>query len=70
MLAANRSAGVAQEVNLRNPLHTGDKAYKGGIHSGFENQGRRHHKSKTGVSVAPRKGLMFSKIVLKNKESY
>ena len=28
-----------------------------GIHPGFETQGRRHQKSKTGVSVAPRKGL-------------
>ena len=28
---------------------------------GFETQGRRHHKSNTGVSVAPRKGIMSSK---------
>ena len=34
--AANRSAGVAPEVNLRIPLCTGDKAFKWGIHSGFE----------------------------------
>ena len=27
-------------------------------HSGFETQRRCHHKSKTGVSVAPQKGLM------------
>ena len=27
-----------------------------GIHPGFETQGRHHQKSKTGVSVAPRKG--------------
>ena len=31
MLATNRSAGVAPEVNLRNPLHTGDKTYKGDV---------------------------------------
>ena len=36
-----------------------------GIHPGFETQGRRHQKSKTGVSVAPRKGLLSSKIFLK-----
>ena len=28
---------------------------------GFKTQRRRHQKSKTGVSVAPRKGLMSSK---------
>ena len=35
-----------------------------GIHPGFvtQGQGRRHQKSKTGVSMAPRKGLMSSKI--------
>ena len=34
--------------------HTSDKAWKGS-HPSFETQGRRHQKSKTGVSVAPRK---------------
>ena len=38
MLTAKRLAGVTPEVNLRNPLH---KAYKWGIHPGFETQ-RRH----------------------------
>ena len=28
MLATKKSAGVASEVNLRIPLHTGDKAHK------------------------------------------
>ena len=56
-----QSAGVAPERNLRNSWHAGDKARKRGIHPGFETQGRRHQKSKTGVSVAPGKGLMFSK---------
>ena len=59
--ARKRSTGVAPEVNLRNPLHAGDKAGKRGIHPGFETQGRRHQKSKTGVSVAPQKGLASSK---------
>ena len=45
MLACKQSAGDAPEVNLR-------------IHPGFEIQGTHHQKSKTGVSVAPRKGLM------------
>ena len=36
MLAAKKSAGVAPEVNMRKPLHTGDKAYKREIHPGFE----------------------------------
>ena len=38
-----------------------------GIHPGFETQGRHHQNSKTGVSVAPWKGLMSSKIYLKQK---
>ena len=33
------------------------KARKG-IHPGFETQGRLHQKSKTGVSMAPRKRLV------------
>ena len=32
-----------------------------GIHPGFKTPGRRHQKSKIGVSVAPQKGLMSSK---------
>ena len=43
--------------------HTSEEARKG-IHPGFENQ-----KSKTGVSVAPRKGLMSSKIFLKRHDT-
>ena len=38
--------------------HRGEKVPKKGIHPGFDTQGRYHQKSKTGVSVAPRKGLM------------
>ena len=36
------------------------------VHSGFETQRRRHQKSKLGVSVAPQKGLMSSKIKKNN----
>ena len=36
MMAAKRLGGVAAEVNLRNPLHTGEKAHKQGIHPGLE----------------------------------
>ena len=67
MLVTKRSAGVAAEVNLRNPLHTGNDAYKWRIHPGFENQGTYHQKSKTGVSMTPLKGLMSSKNCLKQK---
>ena len=42
MLATKRSAGVAPEVNLRNPLHAGDKAHKEGNYPDFEPQGRCH----------------------------
>ena len=61
MLTSIQSAGVIPEVNLRNSLHTGDKAHNRGIHPGFETQGRHRQKSKTGVSVAPRKGLYVLK---------
>ena len=53
---------ICFDVNLRNSLYAGRKARKRGIHPGFETQGRRYQKSKTGVSVAPQKGLMSSKI--------
>ena len=49
--------------NLKNPLHVDMEACKRGIHSDFETQGRRHQKSKTGVSVVPEKGLMSSQLV-------
>ena len=68
MLAAKRSAGVTPEVNLREhvtflPLPSTNKA----AHSGFETQRRHNQKSKTGVSVAPQKGLMSSKFFFKIK---
>ena len=39
--------------------YAGDEELKKKIHPGFEIQGRHHQKSKTGVSVAPHKGLVF-----------
>ena len=65
MLAAKRLAGVAPEVNLGEhvtymPLSSVNKV----AHSGFETQN-----SKTGVSVAPQKGLMSSKNFKKKKMS-
>ena len=55
MLGFKGSAGVAQEVNLRNPLHTGKKAPTQGIHLGLETQGWHHQKSKTGIPVVLQK---------------
>ena len=43
------------------PLHAGVEADKQGIYPGFETQCRHHQKSKTGVSLAPQKGLVSSK---------
>ena len=65
-MATKRSAGVVLEVNLREhvickPLPSVNKA----AHSGFEAQMRCHQKSKTGVSMAPKKGLMSSKKINK-----
>ena len=63
MLAAKRSAGVAPEVNLRECIsHTPPPSTNKAAHSGFETQRRRHQKSKTGVSVAPKKDLSPPKI--------
>ena len=49
-------------------IYSGKKVYKWDIHPGFETQGRCHQKSKTEVSVAPRKGLMSPKIFLKKNK--
>ena len=49
MLTIKMSAGVAPEVNLRNPFHTVEKTLKQGIYPGFETQDRCHQKSKTEV---------------------
>ena len=62
--AANMSAGVAPEVNLREQVtHTPLPSAHKAAHHGFGTQRRHHQKSKTGVSVAPQKGLMSSKFI-------
>ena len=68
LFSHTRSAGVAPEVYLRITLYSSDKARKGGIHPGFETKGSCNHKSKTGESVAPSKGLMPSKILQKTEK--
>ena len=68
MLAAKRLAGVTPEVNLReHETHTSQPSMNKATHSGFETQRRHHQKFKTGVSVAPQKTLISSKI--KKRES-
>ena len=47
--------------------HKREKACKKGILPFFETQGRHHQKSKIGVSVVPRKGLMSSKNFFKKQ---
>ena len=61
ILAIKVSGGVTLDVNLRNQA-TG----KQGIHPGFVTQGRRHQKSKTGLSETPQTGLMSSNFFPKN----
>ena len=61
MLATKRSAGVTPEVNLReNITHMPPPSVNKAVHFGFETQRNPHQKSKTGVKVAPQKGLMSS----------
>ena len=67
MLATKRSAGVVPEVNLRERVTCMQSSNKA-AHSGFETHRKCHQKSKTGVSVAPQKGLVSSKILKKNKK--
>ena len=55
ILTAKRSAGATPEVNLRNPLHAGEKACKWTIFSDFETEGRCQQKYKTEVAVVPQK---------------
>ena len=63
MPVTKKSASITPEVNMTNPLHAGGKhAHERNQHY-FETQGRHHQKSKTGVPVAPRKGLFFKKKV-------
>ena len=65
---AKRLAGVTPEVNLRECIsHRPLLSLNKSAHSGFQTQRRRHQKCKTGVSVAPHKGLMSSKYFLKKE---
>ena len=57
------------EVNLREHAHMPLPGANQAAHSGFKTQTRHHQKSKTGVSVAPQKGLMSPKILLKMKNA-
>ena len=68
MLTSIQLAGVAPEVNLRNSLHTGDKAHKWGIQPGFETQGRHYQKSKTGYQWHHEKDLCPPNIFKKEKK--
>ena len=64
MLAAERSAGVAPQVNIKErvtPLPSTNKT----AHSDLKTQRKRHQKSRTGVSVVSQKGPMSFKISLK-----
>ena len=61
MLTSIQSAGVAPEENLRNSAQARNCA------SEKYTQGRCHQKSKTGVSVAPQKGLVSSKLFFKKR---
>ena len=60
MLAVKMLAGAAKDVNLRNPLHTGDEACNASeVHPGLKTQNRCHQ-------FGPQKGLISPKN-LKNK---
>ena len=66
----NMSEKLKKVLMYALPHHTSHKRESTqGIHPGFETQGRRHQKSKTGVAVAPRKGLMSSKDLFKKNVS-
>ena len=67
MLAVNKSAGIALEVNLRNSLHVAEEAHTQEIQPGFETLGRHHQKSKREISTAPQKGLISLIIFLPRK---
>ena len=66
-LTYTESVGVAPEVNLRT---TQVRKHAKGIHPDFETRGRHYQKSKTGISVVPRKGLMSSKFIWKTLELF
>ena len=61
MLVAKRLAGVAPEFYLGNILRADDEPHKWGIHPGFQKQGKRHQKSKTGYQWPHQNFLRSSK---------
>ena len=58
MLAVKRSAGVTTGKSEESIVYRQENIVSQGIGPGFETQGRCHQKSKTGLSVAPQKGLI------------
>ena len=61
-LAMMLLASLVPEVDLRECVtHTPPPSMNKAVHSGFEMQKRHHQKSKTGVSVTPRKDLCSPK---------
>ena len=70
MLAIKRLAGVTPEVNLREQTsYMPSPSVNKGAQSGFATQRRYHQKSKTGVSVAPQKGICPPKLIKKNLQN-
>ena len=61
ILAAKRSAGVAPEANLRNPLRVGDEARKQGNLPWLRNPGQMLPEVQNRDISSPTKGLMSSK---------
>ena len=60
MLTTKRLAGFAPEVNLRDDvICVAPPSVNKAAHSDVETQKRHHQKFKTGVSVAPQKGLPY-----------
>ena len=61
MLTVKRSAGVTPEVNLRIPLHTGDKAYRWGDPPWIWNAGQTSPEVQKKAISGLKKTLMSSK---------
>ena len=68
--AVKRSAGVAPEVNLRNPFHACDEACKQGIHPSLEIPGQTSPDVQNRVSVAHKEDCCPPKIGRKNPENH
>ena len=66
MLATERLAGVAPEVNLREHVaHTPLPSVNKAANAGFETQRRHHQKSKTGISGPIKKTRVLQKFFKK-----